>query len=62
MPQYTEPSLVQTVACHLCGANALSEPVMAYYQLDSKEDISIKYQNTPILFQENPLENSHPLL
>ena len=36
------PSLVQTRACPLFGTKALSEPVLAYHQLESWEQTSLK--------------------
>ena len=30
------------MACHLLGIKPLSEPILAYYQLEPKENISIK--------------------
>ena len=41
--QWPMPSLVQIIACHLFGAKPLSEPMLAYCQLDPKEHVSIKF-------------------
>ena len=43
MHQYTRSSLVQIMACRLLCAKPLSDPVMTFCQLDSKEHISVKY-------------------
>ena len=32
--QWTESALVQVMACRLCGAKPLPEPMLTYYQLD----------------------------
>ena len=37
------PSLVQKMACRLIRAKPLSEPMLPYHQLDSKEHISVKF-------------------
>ena len=42
MLQSTGPALVQVMACHLYGTKPLPEPMPAYYQLDSWEQISEK--------------------
>ena len=36
--------LIQVMACHLFGAKPLPEPMLAYYQLDSWEQISVKIE------------------
>ena len=43
MRQWTGPSLVQVMACRLFGAKPLPEPMLAYCQLDSKEQTSVKF-------------------
>ena len=46
------------MACRLFGANPLSKPTLDYYQLDPKEQTSVKfYQNTKIFIHENLSEN-----
>ena len=37
-------SLVQVIACHLFGAKPLPEPMLAYCQVDSWEQISVKFE------------------
>ena len=44
MRQETGPALTQTMACRLFGAKPLSEPMLAYCQLDSWEQISVKFE------------------
>ena len=58
MRRWTGSSLVQVMACRLFGAKPLPEPMMAYCQLDSWEQISVKFErNSIILIQENAFEN-----
>ena len=45
-------SLVQIMACHLVGAKPLSEPMLGYYQLDPKEQTSVKSQSKFKHFQQ----------
>ena len=45
MRQCTGSSLVQVMACRLFGAKPLPEPMLAYYQLHSGEQISAKFQS-----------------
>ena len=42
--QWTGSSLVQVMACHLFGAKPLPEPMQPYCQLDSWEQISVKFE------------------
>ena len=48
------PSMVLVMACRLFGAKPLPEPMLAYCQLDSCEQISVKLHN---FIQENAFEN-----
>ena len=43
MHQWTESALVQIMACRLNGAKPLSEPVLTYCQIDTKEHASMKF-------------------
>ena len=45
MRQWTGPSLIQLMACRLFGAKPLPEPMLAYCQLDSWEQISVKFES-----------------
>ena len=45
MRQWIGPSLVQVLACRLFGAKPLPEPMLAYWQLDSWEQISVKFES-----------------
>ena len=40
--QWGEPSLLQVMACHLFGAKSLPEQMVTFYQLDPKEESSMK--------------------
>ena len=42
--QWTGSSSVQVMACRLFGAKWLPEPMLAYCQLDSWEQISVKFE------------------
>ena len=42
--QWTGSSLVKVMACHLCGAKPLSEPIMTYCQLDPWKLTLVKFQ------------------
>ena len=44
MRQWTGSALVQVMACRLFGAKLLPEPMLAYCQLDSWEQISVKLE------------------
>ena len=44
MYQWTGSALLQVMACHLFGAKSLPAPMMAYCQLDSWEQISVKFE------------------
>ena len=44
MHQWTGPSLVQVMACRLFDTKPLPEPILAYCQLDSWEQISLKFE------------------
>ena len=44
MRQWTRSTLVQAMACHLFGVKPLPEPMLAYFQLDSWEQNSVKYE------------------
>ena len=45
------------MACRLIGAKPLSEPMQPYYQLDPKEQTSVKFESKYKLFiQENAFE------
>ena len=54
MGQWTGPSMVLVMACRLFAAKPLPEPMLAYCQLDSCEQISVKLHN---FIQENAFEN-----
>ena len=43
--QYTMPSLVQVIACCLFGTQPLSETMLAYWWLDTWEQISVKCES-----------------
>ena len=45
MHQWSEPSLVQVMACCLFDAKPLPERMIAYCQLDSWEQISVKFES-----------------
>ena len=45
MRQWTGSSLVQVMACRLFGAKPLPEPVWIYCQLDSWEQVSVKFES-----------------
>ena len=45
MRQWTRSALVQVMACRLFGAKPLPEPMLAYCQLDSWEQISVKFES-----------------
>ena len=45
MRQWTGSGLVQVMACRLFGAKPLPEPMLAYCQLDSQEQISVKLES-----------------
>ena len=51
MRQCTGSSLVHIMACRLLGAKPLPEPVLGYYQLDSSEQISVKFESEFHRFQ-----------
>ena len=43
MRHQSRPSLVQIMACRLCGTKPLSEPMLDYCKLDPWEHISVKF-------------------
>ena len=46
------------MACRLFGAEQLPEPMLAYCQLDSWEQVSVKFERNFIIFiQENAFED-----
>ena len=45
MHQWTGSALVQVMGCCLFGAKPLPEPVLAYSQLDYREQISVKFES-----------------
>ena len=45
MRQWTGSSLVQIMACRLFGAKPLSKPMLGYCQLDSWEQVSVKFES-----------------
>ena len=45
MRQWTGSALVHIMACRLFGAKPLPEPMLAYCQLDSREQISVKFES-----------------
>ena len=51
-------SLVQVMTCRLFGAKPLPEPLLGYCQMDSWEQISVKFESEIYNFnQENAFEN-----
>ena len=55
--QWSGSTLVQVLACRLYGAKPLPEPMLAYCQLDSWEQISVKFESEFYYFiQENAFE------
>ena len=44
MRPWTGSALVQVMACHLFGAKPLPKPMQAYCQLDTWEQISVKFE------------------
>ena len=58
MRRWTGPSLIQVMACRLFGAKPLSEPMLANCQLDSCEQISVKFKSKFYHFHsKNVFEN-----
>ena len=58
MCQWTGPTLVQVMACHLIGAKTLPEPMLVYCQLDSWDEFQWKFnQNFIIFIQQIAIEN-----
>ena len=45
MRQWTGSALLQIMACRLFGTKPLPDPMMAYSQLDSWEQISVKFES-----------------
>ena len=45
MRRWTGSALVQIMACRPVGAKPLSEPMLPYYQLDTWEQISVKFKS-----------------
>ena len=45
MRQWSESALVQVMACRLFSDKPLPEPVLVYYQLDSWEQLSAKFES-----------------
>ena len=45
MCQWTRSALVQVMACRLFDAKPLPEPMLAYCQLDSWEQILVKFES-----------------
>ena len=45
MRRWTGQSLVQVKACHLFGTKPLPEPMLVYWQLDYREQISVKFKS-----------------
>ena len=43
MHQWIGSALVQIMAYHLFGAKPLSKPMLGYFQLDPKEQTSVKF-------------------
>ena len=43
MGEWTRSALIQEMACRLFGTKPLPEPVLAYFQLDSWEQISMQF-------------------
>ena len=58
MRQYNIPTLLQIMACRLCGAKPFSETMLPYCQLDPKEHISVKlYLKFKSFHSRNLFEN-----
>ena len=57
--QWTESSLLQVMACCLLGTKPLPEPMLAYCQLDSWEQMSIKLKLEFYHFHSRKLESYH---
>ena len=46
------------MACRLFGAKSLPKPMLAYRQLDPREQVSVKFESDFIIFMpENKYEN-----
>ena len=60
MHQWTGSTLIQVMACRLFGAKPLPEPVLAYCQLDSWEQTSVKFKSESFSFQKMHLKLSSP--
>ena len=45
MCQWTGSVLIQVMVCRLFGVKPLPEPTLAYCQLDSWEQISVKFES-----------------
>ena len=58
MHQWTVSALAQVIACHLVGTKPFPEPMLAYGQLDSWEQHSVKFERElcHFFFQVNALE------
>ena len=56
MHQWTRPALVQVMACCLFGAKPLPELMLAFCQLDSWEQISVKFKSKPFSFKKRDLK------
>ena len=58
MRQWIGSALVQIMACRLFGAKPLPELMLVYCQLDSWEQISVKFESDSIILfiQENAFE------
>ena len=54
MRQWTGSALVQVMACRLFGAKPSPEPVLTHLQLNSWEQISVKFESEFI--KENAFE------
>ena len=58
MRQWIGSALVEIMACRLFDAKPLSQPLLGYYQLDSKEQTSVEFcHKANFLIQENTFEN-----
>ena len=57
MRQWFASAMVQIMACRLFGAKPLFKPMLGYFQLDPKEQNSVKfYSNEKKVIHENASE------
>ena len=56
MRQWSGPALVQPMAYRLFDAKASSKPMMVYCQLDSLEQLSVKFESESFSLKKMPLK------